>query len=50
MGRLTILALAATGLLLSGCPADDACMQFCQTSVACNQEEGSAAWQEDVDD
>jgi len=47
---MTILALATAGLLLSGCPGSDACMEFCEVSVACNQTEGSAEWQEEVDD
>lgn len=43
-----ILAFAALGLL-AGCPAEDACMQWCQTTVSCNEDEGSQEWQDDVD-
>jgi hypothetical protein len=49
MGRMMMFALAAAGLLLSGCPGGDACMEFCEISVACNSDEGSAEWVEDVD-
>ncbi len=50
MGRLTTFAVAMIGLLLAGCPGGDACMEFCETTITCNEEAGTDSWQTEVDD
>ena len=49
MGRMAMFAAMAV-LMMTGCAGDDACMQFCQTSISCNEESGTDAWQQEVDD
>ncbi len=50
MGRMAMLALASAGLLFGGHAGGDASMEFWEISIACNSEEGSDEWVDDVDD